>query len=173
MFRDQKDIDGFISVDGIDVSRIINRGTGSHRYEITFKAPGGHSFTEFGLPSAVHAMGRAIAKIADVQVPKDPKTTFTVGTVRGGTSVNAIAGEARMGIDMRSNDEGALLKEEEQILGLVKAGGRGGEPALELNGCRGGNQAYRRPAGGPHARGLPDHPDGTPVDRLGPDGCHG
>jgi acetylornithine deacetylase/succinyl-diaminopimelate desuccinylase-like protein len=120
LFRDQKEIDGFISVDGIDVSRLINRGTGSHRYEITFKAPGGHSFQEFGLPSAVHAMGRAIAKIADVQVPKDPKTTFTVGTVQGGTSVNAIAGEARMGLDMRSNDEGALLKEEEQILGLVK-----------------------------------------------------
>jgi tripeptide aminopeptidase len=120
LFHDRKDIDGFISVDGIDVGRLINHGTGSHRYEFIFKGPGGHSFSEFGLPSAVHAMGRAIAKIADVQTPTDPKTTFTVGTAQGGTSVNGIAGEAHMALDMRSNDEGALLKEEAEILGLVK-----------------------------------------------------
>ena len=71
--------------------------TGSHRYEMIFSGPGGHSFQEFGLPSAIHAMGRAIAKIADLQTPAEPKTTFTVGTVRGGTSVNAIAGEAQHG----------------------------------------------------------------------------
>ena len=59
LFRDQTDIDGFVPVDGIDVSRLLNRGTGSHRCEITLRAPGGHSFTQFGLPSAVHALGSA------------------------------------------------------------------------------------------------------------------
>ena len=120
LFRDRTDIDGFISVDGIDVRRLVHRATGSHRYEITFKGPGGHSFNAFGRPSAVHAMGRAIAKIADVRTPSEPKTTFTVGTARGGTSVNAIAGEAIMTLDIRSNDEAELLKAEEQILGCVK-----------------------------------------------------
>src|SRR5215813_3372768 len=120
LFRDHKDIDGFISVDGLQITRIINQATGSHRYEMVFKGPGGHSFQEFGLPSAIHAMGRAIAKIANLQTPSDPKTTFTVGTVRGGTSVNAIAGEARMAVDMRSNSTEELLKLEARLLDLVK-----------------------------------------------------
>jgi acetylornithine deacetylase/succinyl-diaminopimelate desuccinylase-like protein len=120
LFRDHKDIDGFISVDGLQITRIVNQATGSHRYEIIFKGPGGHSFQEFGLPSATHAMGRAIAKISDLQTPSDPKTTFTVGTVRGGTSVNAIAGEARMAVDMRSNATEELLKLEARVLDLVR-----------------------------------------------------
>jgi acetylornithine deacetylase/succinyl-diaminopimelate desuccinylase-like protein len=120
LFRDHADIDGFISIDGLGVTRVVNQATGSHRYEMIFKGPGGHSFQEFGLPSAIHAMGRAIAKIADLQTPSDPKTTFTVGTASGGTSVNAIAGEARMAVDMRSDSTEELLKLEARLLDLVK-----------------------------------------------------
>jgi tripeptide aminopeptidase len=120
LFRDHTDIDGFISIDGLGITRVVNQATGSHRYEFTFKGPGGHSFQEFGLPSAIHAMGRAIAKIAELQPPSDPKTTFTVGTVTGGTSVNAIAAEARMAVDMRSNSTNELLKLEARLLELVK-----------------------------------------------------
>ena len=120
LFRDHGDIDGFISIDGLGITRVVNQATGSHRYEFTFKGPGGHSFAEFGLPSAIHAMGRAIAKIAELQPPADPKTTFTVGTVGGGTSVNAIAAEAKMAVDMRSNSEDELLKLEARLLELVK-----------------------------------------------------
>ena len=120
LFRDHTDIDGFISIDGLGIDRVVNHGTGSHRYEFVFKGPGGHSFQEFGLPSAIHAMGRAIAKIADLQTPSDPKTTFTVGTVSGGTSVNAIASEAHMAVDMRSNATEELLKLEAKLLDLVK-----------------------------------------------------
>ena len=119
LFRDHTDIDGFISIDGLGISRVVNQATGSHRFEMIFKGPGGHSFQEFGLPSAIHAMGRAIAKISDLQTPSDPKTTFTVGTVVGGTSVNAIAGEARMAVDMRSNSTDELLKLEARLLDLV------------------------------------------------------
>jgi tripeptide aminopeptidase len=120
LFREYTDIDGFISIDGLGITRVVNQATGSHRYEFTFKGPGGHSFQEFGLPSATHAMGRAIAKIAELQPPSDPKTTFTVGTVTGGTSVNAIAAEARMAVDMRSNSTDELLKLEARLLDLVK-----------------------------------------------------
>jgi acetylornithine deacetylase/succinyl-diaminopimelate desuccinylase-like protein len=120
LFRDHKDIDGFISIDGLGISRVVNQSTGSHRYEMIFRGPGGHSFQEFGLPSAIHAMGRAIAKISDLQTIADPKTTFTVGTVSGGTSVNAIAAEARMAVDMRSNATEELLKLEERLLALVR-----------------------------------------------------
>src|SRR5438309_10268654 len=65
-------------------------------------------------------MGGAIAKIAELQPPTDPKTTFTVGTVSGGTSVNAIAAEAKMAVDMRSNSTEELLKLEARLLELVK-----------------------------------------------------
>jgi len=120
LFRDHADIDGFISIDGLGITRIVNQATGSHRYEMIFRGPGGHSFQEFGLPSAIHAMGRAIAKISELQTPSEPKTTFTVGTVVGGTSVNAIAAEARMAVDMRSDSTEELLKLEVRLLDLVK-----------------------------------------------------
>ncbi len=74
LFRDHTDIDGFISIDGLGIDRVVNQATGSHRYEMIFKGPGGHSFQEFGLPSAIHAMGRAIAKdrgVADTVRPED------------------------------------------------------------------------------------------------------
>src|SRR4051812_26084394 len=120
LFRDHADIDGFISIDGLGITRIVNQATGSHRYEMIFHGPGGHSFQEFGLPSAIHAMGRAIAKISELQTPKEPKTTFTVGTVVGGTSVNAIAAEARMAVDMRSDSTEELLKLEAKLPDLVR-----------------------------------------------------
>src|SRR3954449_210897 len=69
LFRDHTDIDGFISIDGLGITRIVNQATGSHRYEMIFRGPGGHSFQEFGLPSANHAMGRATARISDLEMP--------------------------------------------------------------------------------------------------------
>jgi tripeptide aminopeptidase len=120
LFRDNKDIDGFISIDGLGITRVVNQATGSHRYEFIFRGAGGHSFQEFGLPRAIHAMGRAIAKISELQTPADPRTTFTVGTVVGGTSVNAIAAEARMAVDMRSDSTEELLKLEARLLDQVK-----------------------------------------------------
>jgi di/tripeptidase len=120
LLRDHPQIDGFVAIDGLKVTRIVDQATGSHRYEIIFSGPGGHSFSAFGLPSPIHAMGRAIAGVSELQTPSDPKTTFTVGTVRGGTSVNAIAKEARMALDLRSNSADALLQLEEKALAIVQ-----------------------------------------------------
>jgi acetylornithine deacetylase/succinyl-diaminopimelate desuccinylase-like protein len=120
LFRDDRDIDGFISLDGVGLGRIVNQATGSHRFFVEFKGPGGHSFSAFGLPSAIHAMGRAIAKIGDLKPPAEPKTTFTVGTVKGGTSVNAIAGDATMAVDIRSNGQEELLKFEESVIAAIR-----------------------------------------------------
>jgi len=121
LFRDIDDIDGFISVDGVRLSRITTGGTGSRRFEFIFRGPGGHSFGAFGLPSAIHAMGRAIAGIAELQTPQFPKTTFTVGTVSGGTSVNSIAAEAVFAIDMRSNDPALLAQTEREAKAAAQA----------------------------------------------------
>lgn len=115
LFRDFPEIDGFVSIDGVRLRRITTGGTGSRRFEFHFKGPGGHSFGAFGLASAIHAMGRAIAKIGDIETPLYPKTTYTVGTVEGGTSVNSIAADAIFALDMRSNDKQELAKLEQQI----------------------------------------------------------
>ena len=69
LFGDDRRIDGFISVDNVQVWRVVYAATGSRRYKIAFVGPGGHSFAAFGLPSATHAMGRAIAKISEVRTP--------------------------------------------------------------------------------------------------------
>jgi acetylornithine deacetylase/succinyl-diaminopimelate desuccinylase-like protein len=100
-------IDKFVSVDGTGLS-IENTGVGSYRYRTTFKGPGGHSYGAFGMANPIQAMGRAIAKIDNIEVPKNPKTTFNVGRVGGGTSVNAIPFECWMEVDVRSADKDAL-----------------------------------------------------------------
>ena len=96
-------IDKFVSVDGTGLG-ITHIGVGSNRYKVTFKGPGGHSYGAFGMANPIQAMGRAIAKIDALEVPRQPKTTFNVGRVGGGTSVNAIPFEAWMEVDMRSID---------------------------------------------------------------------
>ena len=85
VFRDNLDIDGMVGLEPAPDGTVLMLGTGSHRYEVSFKGPGGHSYGAFGqVPSAIHGMGRAIAKIAEIRTPSFPKTTFTVGTVAGG-----------------------------------------------------------------------------------------
>jgi tripeptide aminopeptidase len=100
-------IDKFISIDGLGLG-ITTVGVGSYRYRVEFKGAGGHSFGAFGMANPIQAMGRAIAKIDNFEVPANPKTTFNVGRVGGGTSVNAIPFECWMEVDMRSSDKNSL-----------------------------------------------------------------
>jgi tripeptide aminopeptidase len=130
LFRDRANIDGFISVDNLDSPRLapgeselVARAVGSRRWQITFVGPGGHSYENFGTPSAVHALGRAVSMISDLQPPAEPKTTFTVATVSGGTTINAIAEKAELRIDIRSESSAALTALEEQILGAADRAG--------------------------------------------------
>jgi acetylornithine deacetylase/succinyl-diaminopimelate desuccinylase-like protein len=113
-------IDRFVSIDGTGV-HVTNVAVGSHRYRITFKGPGGHSFGAFGMANPIGAMGRAIAKINEIQVPKQPKTTFNVGRVGGGTSVNSIPFEGWMEVDMRSSDPASLAAVDANIQKAVDA----------------------------------------------------
>ena len=101
-------IKSFISIDGGDQRNITNGALGSKRYRVTFRGPGGHSYGAFGLVSPAFAMGGAIAKFSRLNVSANPKTTFNVGVVRGGTSVNSIPTEMSMDVDMRSESPDAL-----------------------------------------------------------------
>lgn len=108
------EVDYFIAVDGAGLG-ITSRAVGSIRYHAMYKGPGGHSYGAFGIPNPVHALGRAIATIAEIQVSASPKTTFNVGVISGGTSVNSIAFEAAADIDMRSEQLESLRRLDAQV----------------------------------------------------------
>ena len=112
----------FISMDGPNPARVVTGGTGVKRYLVTLRGPGGHSYNAFGRPNAIHTAGRVIDQLADMEVPKNPKTTFNVGHISGGTSVNAIAEECSFEVDLRSDDPGMLDKIELKLLEAVRVG---------------------------------------------------
>ncbi|MEZ5395727.1 MAG: peptidase dimerization domain-containing protein [Bryobacterales bacterium] len=87
---------------------IVNVGVGSYRYRVTYSGPGGHSYGSFGMTNPIHALGRLIANIAEFETAPGPKTTFSVGRIGGGTSVNSITHDAWLEVDMRSQDKDAL-----------------------------------------------------------------
>jgi len=110
----------FVSMDGSGGGgEITNGGVGSRRYRAAFKGPGGHSYGAFGLVSPAFAMGSAMQKLGRMQVPASPKTTFNVGVVGGGTSVNSIPFESWMEIDLRSESPAELEKLNETMIGLL------------------------------------------------------
>jgi acetylornithine deacetylase/succinyl-diaminopimelate desuccinylase-like protein len=127
-----------IAVEGMKIDRIIHVAVGSRRYKITYTARGGHSWGHFPSPSAIHIMGRAIADISRLEVPTDPKTTFNVGVIHGGTTVNTIAAEADMLVDMRSIDARSLADLEKRLLQIVERAAKegDGQAKLELVGDR-------------------------------------
>ena len=98
-----------IAIDGGEQGAMTNGALGSRRYRVTFKGPGGHSYGAFGLVSPSLAMGNAIQKFSHVQVPAKPKTTFNVGVVGGGTSVNSSPVDVFMDVDMRSESPAELV----------------------------------------------------------------
>ena len=107
-------IDRFLSIDGEGLG-VTHIAIGSARFRVTFKGPGGHSFGSFGVVNPIHALGRAMARISDFQVPSSPRTTFNIGRVGGGTSINAISGDAWMEVDLRSGDMVSLRALEKQF----------------------------------------------------------
>lgn len=113
-------IQRFITVDGRSNDSITNGALGSKRYRVTFKGPGGHSWGAFGQASPAFAMGNAIAKLGKVVVPKQPKVSYNVGVVSGGTSVNSIPFEVAMEIDMRSTSQAELAKIDATFLKIVE-----------------------------------------------------
>lgn len=117
-------IDSYIAIDGGDIGRVNNKGLGSLRYKISFKGPGGHSWGAFGLANPHHAMGKAIDyfdKAAAAYVAAGPKTSYNVGRIGGGTSINSIPFETWIEVDMRSISEEKLKGIEKILLAQMNA----------------------------------------------------
>ena len=125
LFREGKyhdRLDAFISIDGAGDGKIVSSEMGSRRYRIIVKGPGGHSYGNFGRVNPIHALGRIIAKFSTMEVPTNPKTTYNVGMIQGGTSVNSIPFEAAAEVDMRSSDEREIDRMEQNLLRCAREG---------------------------------------------------
>ena len=123
MVNGDRQVDGYIAIDSFSEGVVVNGGVGCHRWRVNIAGPGGHSFVDFRqVPSAIHAMCHAGHLIGHLTPPSEPYTTFNIGTIKGGTSVNTIAPNCEVDIDIRSIANEELLKLEAQIFEALDAG---------------------------------------------------
>ena len=126
LFRDGADpIDAWIEIDGGRMSRLVTQGLGSVRYRVTFTGPGGHSWGAFGMANPAHALSRAVRLFqdaADALTRIGPRTSYNVGRIGGGTSVNAIPAESWMEVDMRSVSPESLVRIEQAFIDAMNRG---------------------------------------------------
>jgi acetylornithine deacetylase/succinyl-diaminopimelate desuccinylase-like protein len=135
-----------IALEGTGPDRVVHGGLGVRRYRISATAPGGHSWQNFGAPSAIHALVRLAAKLTELEAPKEPRSSFNIGVIKGGTSVNTIAEHASLLLDLRSVEPAALGGLIAQVERIVAAAEPDGNFQIETVGDR--------PAG----RIAPEHP---------------
>jgi acetylornithine deacetylase/succinyl-diaminopimelate desuccinylase-like protein len=134
-----------IAIDGSSTDHISASALASRRVEVTLAGPGGHSWSDFGAPNPIHALARGIARFVKTSVPDAPRTSFNVGAIEGGTSVNSIPARAAIKVDLRSESdrelarlEAALRRDiqfglEEEMAASRKGGFAAAEPlALEV-----------------------------------------
>jgi acetylornithine deacetylase/succinyl-diaminopimelate desuccinylase-like protein len=117
--RHRPRIRAFLTVDSPQVDHIVSGGVGSRRYRVTFRGPGGHSYSAFGLVNPMYAMAEAARALAAVPVPADPPTTHCVSVVSGGTSINAIANAVTIEVDLRSASAAELERLDRRFLDIV------------------------------------------------------
>jgi tripeptide aminopeptidase len=108
-------IQSLLVIDGAGTDTYVNQALGSRRFEITFRGPGGHSWSDFGVPNPIVLLARALARFSEVQAPESPRTTFNVGVISGGTSVNSIPESATARVDLRSASMEELQKLEDRL----------------------------------------------------------
>lgn len=104
------DVTGYLVLEGMALGCVYHRGTGVKRYRITAKTAGGHSWSDYGKPSAIHELSKLVSDLTSLELPKEPRTTMNVGKISGGTSINVIASEAWMELDLRSEGRESLAE---------------------------------------------------------------
>jgi acetylornithine deacetylase/succinyl-diaminopimelate desuccinylase-like protein len=138
-------VKAFISLDGVGTAGFTTGATGSKRYRMTFQGPGGHSSGAFGIVNPMAALSQSVVDLYKLQVPSDPRTTFSASVVGGGTSVNAIPEQVWLEVDMRSDSAAELAKLEQRFLGIVDAAVKGENAARSTR--RGAVSVERKPIG--------------------------
>jgi tripeptide aminopeptidase len=111
--------DKVIAIDG-HLGTIVNKAVGSKRFEVSFMAKGGHSWGDYPSPSAIHVLAEAICSLGKMVIPQDPRSSFNIGRIEGGTSINAIAEQAWFNLDLRSLDSSVLESLEQDALRRIR-----------------------------------------------------
>jgi len=116
-----KGIGAVIALEGHNLGRVTHVAVGSRRYRVTVTGPGGHSWGDYGNTSAIHAAAEIINQLANIELPVNPKTTFNVGTIEGGISVNTIAPSASFLLDLRSVEGKSLDRLSAQVEAVIES----------------------------------------------------
>ena len=101
-------VHAYLVIEGLALGHVYHRAVGVKRYRVTARTSGGHSWSDYGQPSAVHELAKLVVELASLSLPAHPRTTMNVGRISGGTSVNVIASEASLDLDLRSEGREAL-----------------------------------------------------------------
>lgn len=131
LLKTKRDADAFIAIDG-HLGTVVDKAVGSKRFEVRFRAKGGHSWGDYPSPSAVHALASAVHALIKLDVPKLPRSSLNVGQIGGGTSVNAIAQEAFFNLDLRSLDPEVLGGLERDALTQIRRVARSQSVQIEV-----------------------------------------
>jgi tripeptide aminopeptidase len=145
--RFDADVIGYLVLEGLALGHIYHRAIGVKRYRIHANTVGGHSWSDYGQPSAVHELASLVTKLTSMKLPREPRTTMNIGTISGGTGINVLASEAKCELDLRSEDPITLEKIVLQAEDLIQLANREG---VKIN----AEMIGQRPAGEISA----DHP---------------
>jgi acetylornithine deacetylase/succinyl-diaminopimelate desuccinylase-like protein len=104
------DVQAYLVLEGLALGHVYHRAVGVKRYRVTARTGGGHSWSDYGQPSAIHELAKLVVGLASLNLPAHPRTTMNVGKISGGTSVNVIASQASFDLDLRSEGQGALAE---------------------------------------------------------------
>ncbi|MGE5123220.1 MAG: M20/M25/M40 family metallo-hydrolase [Acidobacteriaceae bacterium] len=142
--RFQGEVQAYIVLEGMSLGYIYHRGLSVRRYRISAHTKGGHAWVDFGRPSAIHELAKVVVKVNEIILPQEPKSSFNVGMISGGISINTIAAEAHLELDLRSESSQVLEGMSEQVEALVDQanlwGGKGVRVDAEVIGERPGGQ---------------------------------
>lgn len=135
----------YISLEGLALGQIYHQGLGVQRYRISTRTPGGHSWVDHGQPSAIHELAELVTRLAALPLPSHPRTSLNVGIISGGTSINTIASEAYLDLDLRSEDKQALTNLIREVERLVAESNSGKvKTSLEVVGNRPAGEIHHR-----------------------------
>ena len=121
---------GYLVLEGLALGHVYHRAIGVRRYRITARTAGGHSWSDYGQPSAVHELAALVTKLTAIRLPREPRTTMNVGTFGGGTGINVLASEAKCDLDLRSEDPHLLDNLIQQVEELFRRADRDGVKVL-------------------------------------------
>ena len=118
------EVTAYLVLEGTALAHVYHRAIAVERYRITVRTPGGHSWSDYGQPSAIHELARMVTQMTNIPMPSSPRTSLNVGTIAGGTGINVVAPEAKLELDIRSEGQESLEWLRRRVQDIVAAGQR-------------------------------------------------